>query len=462
MIKRIVVYSALIFLVNLRLVQAEYIIVTTNKSGAIVPLAPATLQSHHEEALFDSMMRYPWPQCTASAIRGHLTKQELAALTAPQPFAEESFLRAKLQALCGNSIDIVYVPTTLYELLVLREFLLGFSDQFMQLGIKLGQCYAETETSLTKLIAHHHDDLKAIINEYVRDYDPAHQARNLVLQATYLRLNFLVGTYLLSACPGATVDQLRTQLEQHAKKLAAVCIENIITIYENLFAPRYAKAINDSYTMFYFPELGIECANGSLSDGIVAGSLDLEYEAVRSNKAVLFRGAQPFQHPLTDNLVIDTTLVQTGNNIFKPRSLSFANTLFAGSIFGVNEMAYSFMSSDYNAAYGLMIDKADYCATRCDNLFFVTPFPTLVGLFVQGQFCHSRSCAAANQGTLVKEIHGFGYDAQDHSGLLLTYTDPLAQEKKLTKYFSSPSIRIMRVGMRAGVTRDRLITLLKN
>src|SRR5579872_6730892 len=107
-----------VFLVALcQPLYAELLVVKKDAAGMIAALDNADEARYL--AAMNILMKYQWPMCTIS----QLTEDEQKELLSPGvPAAEENFIRKKIKALDQN-LDVVFVPTTIYELFCLRTSL---------------------------------------------------------------------------------------------------------------------------------------------------------------------------------------------------------------------------------------------------------------------------------------------------------------------------------------------------
>jgi len=173
----------------------------------------------------------------------------------------------------------------------------------------------------------------------------------------------------------------------------------------------------------FIPKL-VETISTKASITLIENITKIEYEIQHINKALLIRGASfvPFEIKKFGKKD-DTPTLLAGNTLqepkdltpeekqktsfykytFKPYSIAFGNSLFAGAFIDPEACAYSYLTEYVNQSieqlkqlvgYVLFIDKHDYMRTRISNLFFVAPLCTLAALFAKGEFFHSRSTAA--------------------------------------------------------------------
>lgn len=90
-------------------VYAELLVIKKGKHG-FVPLDES--DEKNKSLIAHILLKYEWPMVIANS---DLTKQEEDELLSPKPYAEEKFIRRKLQAINPN-YDVVFIPTSIYEL----------------------------------------------------------------------------------------------------------------------------------------------------------------------------------------------------------------------------------------------------------------------------------------------------------------------------------------------------------
>lgn len=140
-----------------------------------------------------------------------------------------------------------------------------------------------------------------------------------------------------------------------------------------------------------------------------------------------------------------------------PRSISYGNSLFAASLQDAGACSYEYFtySNDpANIGYGLLIDKEAYVANECDNLFFVSPLPTLVALFAIGAYFHSRSKAAIfSDPAQGSKLIGIYEEAtlKDAAHLFLIQREPLLHELIFSRYLAQHA-RILKQPQATGTT----------
>jgi len=153
-------------------------------------------------------------------------------------------------------------------------------------------------------------------------------------------------------------------------------------------------------------------------------TIDLEYEAFKQNKGLLFRGSNLFEvkniHQDSKKLIASTLY-----DVSEPFSLSFGNSLFAGYINDVGACAYNYLVR--NSGYVLFINKFDYVDNYCSNLFFISSLATETAIFGGGEAFHSRSKAAVKE-----KNQNDGYRV---NGMMESYEMNLEPNEDIKKYY---------------------------
>ena len=107
-------------------IRAEYLIIKKTEQG-LVPLD--TSDEPHAEAIIKILFDYQWPMVVANLSMTRQEQEEL--LTAGQPNGEEEFLRKKIKEINPN-YDVIFIPTTIYELFALADVNKKGDDSVLQ------------------------------------------------------------------------------------------------------------------------------------------------------------------------------------------------------------------------------------------------------------------------------------------------------------------------------------------
>jgi hypothetical protein len=463
---------------------AELLIVDTS-SGLVKPLEVNSLSNQEKTRLYEIMTKYQWPSSTAYALSGQLTPAMMSLLYSPVPMAEELCIR-KIVRNAGKDFDVVFVPTVLYELFVLRYVFLAESSFFANNATKIIQSFDENKISRNAQKSG--NDFTDVLNTFKDSFDLTNTgwsvstivtafknhfagAANNHVRDAYFEINEQLGFFLLQNNAYATVGDCACDVEKKSYDIAFELINSLITAYNS--KDDFALPLN--MYPFYFPQMVVELDTKTKllkQDGIVAHAIDVEYNARKQNQGCFYRGTGVIQHALHKidpqiNTVIDSCLDYADfskgslfdESAFNPRSISYGNSLFAASLVDSGAMAYEYCAHSSCIGYALLIDKYGYVADRCNDLFFVSPLPTFVALFVGGAWFHSRSKAAVNQtpaiGFNVVGIYGTSF-LKDTTNFLLTQRNPLYHEAIFSLYLADHACLIKPNVSCSSATFDRI------
>lgn len=255
---------------------------------------------------------------------------------------------------------------------------------------------------------------------------------------------------------------------------------NSIKSVAELIAVRIKKADTTCLDLAILQKNEIE-KKGLKIDGVVARTIDLEQLAREKNHALLFRGTgvfeklggfeeieseKPMQTKKTMHIVSSLQPVSSAKEPqsfgeiveaykgehFKPFSISFGGSLFAGFFSDSGATVYAFMQKEDMYGYALTMDKMGYYLTgllHINDLFFIPPLNTLSSLFACHEFFHPRgkACIPGDPLKYNKKVEGFSWmvNFPDYSGLFLIQRDPLKHEKLFSKYVADNAV-ILKVG----------------
>lgn len=381
------------------------------------------------------LWKYTWPSCIAQDLTEEekkilLRSKTKQALRSEIKEAEENFIKIKIQEI-SKDLDVVFVPNTLYELFLMRqEQFIKIQDQFdidfelmNFLQMTKEQIYNMKEQAQFKgtLIAF----MKNYINQlYNKNNEFFFKISNdkIILSLKYQQafINWLLFQYREQRfASGAEVSDLIYQNKESIKKLL-VPISNMIV--------KIAKDDNQ----------------------LISQSIDLDYFARNKNEGLLFRGSSLRPSASISEKekvlhVLDTALHK--NN--KALSISFGNSLFAGSLKDQGACVYHYLLQKNLAAasssqqesvvgYALTINKFEYINNYISNLFFISAFCLEAGLVGKGEFFHSRTKPAVlKKNDYTVNIEGinptYGY-ILDPLGIFLITRDPYKQAKLFSDY----------------------------
>lgn len=226
-----------------------------------------------DQKLFKSAYKvlatYQWPMCLAHVHT--FSKQEKKSLFSSTPYAEEDFIRNKIQQIDKN-LDLIFVPTTMYELFcylmffknlnqtgkssvydltrsISNQFALGEFDSFYHQAIAQRPVYAQRRLSF---------DFYAQFNE------------SLEVQSFAFLMHQQLASFLINHVAGcarpATSGAFAQKIKEHSSLLTQDIIDQLVTI---------------SYSEYNFQKLKKELDKEKKlkSDGMVAKAIELEYKA---------------------------------------------------------------------------------------------------------------------------------------------------------------------------------------
>jgi hypothetical protein len=322
-------------------------------------------------------------------------------------------------------------------------------------------------------------DLTSIARAYARIN------KNESLIEAHFKINNSLLEYCKKLVPdllnGATVADLHAMLNVHSPLIVATIIRSLpekFTKYRKQEQQKFTQQWlvekmllggdlyepNRHYGLLYpldFTKLKDELSHDKnlKPESVIAKTINLEYRARKLNRGIMLRGSTTIkQHlggspGLDPEVLIDSVLRahgkepsslrefldSYGQQKFLQRSLSFGNSLFAGSLNDNNATSYYYMTQQGKevVGYALLIDKKAYKINYLNNLFFIAPFNNLVALFAQGEFFHSRSKASVKKLTFKEErmpIDGIELPLIDVIGFLLIERDPLEQAALISEY----------------------------
>jgi len=427
----------------------------------------------------DILLKYQWPMVVASK----LTKEEQdALLTKDKPYAEEQFIEAKIrEETKRDDLHVVFIPTTIYELFVMVEAL-KTNDQENPLQNAFKE-FTHTKKELLSedlfrlLISKGINNTEAInnnfksANELFFKENKAYWYINQKLSQTLFASNELFKKTTRDS------SELRSKIEQQSTLLINTFIQQL-----NSQILRRRLSIHE-----YEREKLVKKISTKVSIALIENITKIEYEIQRINKALLIRGTSfvPFEIKKFGKKD-DTPTLLAGNTLqepkdltpeekqktsfykytFKPYSIAFGNSLFAGAFRDPAACAYNFLTEYVNQSiqqleqlvgYVLFIDKHDYMCTRISNLFFIAPLCTLAALFAEGEFFHSRSTAAIKIKTneFGEEVEGISpfFRILDPTGIFLITRNPL-KHAALFSDFLAKNGRIIQLGDEKDLTPE--------
>lgn len=398
------------------------------------------------QAIADVMMHYQWPMVIDTQLTS-VEKDEL--LSSDKPYAEERFIAKKLQEI-DPFYDIVFIPTTLYELFamsyidnrkkILKQLTFDISekisavvkDSSMEQNQKIQQLiYLRKEFEKTrgedlekyeelKKFNVNRPDLDGLLNKFINytTIGKNNTLRNISLEFNqinkkyypdlFLKINQELYSYLVNnesqvfeqAQSGFDISE---KIESQIYPITASCITN----HKNNFKSKFQDEIID------YPDLT------TLNyDGILASAIILDYQARKKNQGLLLR--------VSEDIIIDNQPIVTSSIKVQPSSLtldllekpiehystldlsqkvtekglrhysaSWGNSLFAGYLYDYGACAYYYANRySYKTGVGIFVDKKVYYNNPLENVFTIPALGTLASLLSEGEWFHARSKSA--------------------------------------------------------------------
>jgi len=444
------------------------------------------------------MLDYSWPTNLAKKDRlsndHEVFKQEEAA--------EEKYIRKIIKKEVGDQYDIVFVPTVMYELFLLKEcfeVIIKSKNIFNFKAPILGEDKDVNLFSETSLIYDNYLDgkIREIIknkNNTMQDVFKAYrsyaegifpvQMKEYLNQgntqfekgAVSAKMNFFINnsliTFFSKEFKMTNSEVLFQQLQDTSSVVTTRILNDLIHSFNSYVVQKFPNASKDrdffdtyGSEIFDFGILASELhikKDALNPDGIIAKTIVAEYKARETNKALLFRGASLVSNSF-DEKEVSSIINSIGFKLPKdtPKSIfnvmklyftneildyvgSYGNSLFAGSIKDKGACAYNYIVKAKNDAekigYLLYVDKRQYQTDQCDNLFFVAPLGSVEGIFSRGEFFHSRSKIGYTIFEKNRSDIGVFHGLDDKIGLLVINRDPMLQAALLSNYISKHAL----------------------
>jgi len=413
----------------------------------------------NKTAIANIMLNYEWPMVIANTA---LTKEEQnELLTSGKSNVEEEFIRAKVKEI-DPSYDVVFIPTSLYELFVISFYRKNPQDplnvaNFDLLHLKkVTNSYGQIMLSSILNITH---ETSQVIESKI--FDIYKENNNIFYPDAFFYINNALLARIFSYYPmfadSSDINALTDELKNRSTN----------------FAARLILAIDSSSLKRMKREIDPKDASAAIkSDGVLAKVITLEYEARAANKALLFRGTSRMQTEKSDTskdkLVLMGNVLRTGSTVLEsyearnlPYSISFGNSLFAGWFMDSGEYgacAYQYLISQ--GGYALFVDKKYYIKNKLMgpstlDLFFIAPLAPLAALFTSGEYFHSRSKAVLPLKEMGKgnDVKGLADQFIDPHGVLTVIRDPFVHAQLFSKYLAQ-NMRIISRGDESNLTEQ--------
>ncbi len=474
--------------------QADYIIVkrvaaavggasvAMGGAGGVAPVATGPLQvvgpdnttPEQQAELYRIMMTYEWPMSSAAYEFGKITRDEAEELFAPGvDSAEQNFIRKKIQTseLLGADFDVVFVPKTLYELFAL-DYLFHLQPQkfayvcALYHALQQGQedliykafsggmslcetlkayLYGLQIDELSEVLNTASCDLLSTINDFIVKVFPlaGDKVEVVIDSITPKTLWGLINDYIGTSILQPTVNYLDPLQQKIREDVVTGLMDELLLriqksweIMNTAIKPlRQPSGIVSRHIQQVFSSIKVSYTVNTLErkvTDLLSEMIRTEYASRAGNYGYIVRSINGgrLQGQVLDGA---SCLLSTSDPSHGGYSLSYGNSLFAGAFRDQGACTFSF-AVGCNVCYALEIDKASYVFNRgCNGLFFVSPLPTLSGLFGCGEIFHSRTRILSKETAL-----GLAPEAMDYSNnisFLREVGDSFKQELLFQEYF---------------------------
>lgn len=436
--------------------HAELLIIK-HEEGHFIPLD--TSDKPHHAAITDILLKYQWPMVITNTT---LTEEEKNELLLPnRPHAEEDFIRIKLQKI-DPRYDVAFLPTALYELFIASyyknkpENILHSIIQFLEPDY--------LSNKITKILS---DPNEQENTEYSHIYEIYKKSNTIFYKNAFFIINNALATTILKYGPFESLQALNSTIKTKSGELAASYINKAKTTIQAI-----RKMIPVGHITLPFQK----ATKFIIERSIIQKVFDLEYEARELNKGILLRGSITLKDiplgaqkgTLTGSMLpayetMDNTKLYRGykEKTLPPYSISFGNSLFAGSFDDEDATVYSFFRVGPALGYALLIDKKAYIHNHINELFFIAPLATLPAFFTAGEYFHSRTKVALAdkkqpQTPIIKGIFSKPTEYPlDPAEVIVLQRDPFYHAELFSKFLSK-NIRVVKVGDYQNFTVDEI------
>ena len=419
------VCTSILFLLWSQAIFTELLVIKKNERGHYVSLDQNDAKHHKKIAAV--ILSYQWPMIVANTKLNSQLKpdeqNELLSSGLEYACAEEKFIRKKLQEI-DASYDVVFIPTSLYEILTLHE---------MRNNNKLIQTLKNKALPL---------DFESLAQGSYESVDIIHDREYTDL---FFDNNNNIVHFLFQKYPdfqiAANANIMADDIEIRSQEIPVVAINSSKDNLSNKICrdkvplDEFLHTVCTDQTSIFYPYFGKSVASNKLLAQVMA----IEYEARKQNKALLFRTNNIINIQIDDSLkevsCLATTLHVHAQN--EPHINSFGNSLFAGVVNDPGACVYH-LSGIYKNTFGLFLDKKDYIEKGpSSDLFLVSPVSSIISLGGRNEWFHSHSkVALALQDEDKVYIAGVGGRFTVDSPLITKTQDPFEHAQKFSKYLA--------------------------
>ena len=387
-----------VLFISTTVLYAEYIVVKSvqGKLNAIEDAEEYT-------TIYKILMTYQWPMLIGHAKK--LPIEELRELTKTGIPAEEHFLRKKLKEVSPD-LDLIFIPTLLYELLAIQYYNSAEESALQEL-IQIG--YRLEDVSINK----------EVINTIGKKPDTNSQTlydiflmRNNLPQVrqAHQEMNKFIFKFFLSIDSELKPD---TFLIKNYNNL----LVDITKFYKDIFSRSYFEYFKNFEKVKKLTDFEIKMHNenraylyragrdvpiyivGTKGDDKIPieiyfmasdASVNPTYEdLVRIYNRQAFIGEKKYQWNISKRYELLTSVEQS---LIPLASVSYGNSLLAGYFNDITACAAYYIGKQPNRiGYALEIDKISFLTGNLKTLLNLSLFNTIMALCAKGEFFHSRS-----------------------------------------------------------------------
>lgn len=336
------------------------------------------------------------------------------------PFAEEKFIRSKIQEI-DNNFDIAFIPDVIYES--------AFLGRRTEAGGANGGQYEEgsQEIQATILIGNSNyksklleEQVKKIITESFSlgkersYYNVLGYMYNLNLHPITINIAFNINNEIVGIIKNDFnfIRNIIAQSNQRTQKN-----RNIFTKSEGTrLTDILTESIHVYFQQFDDPRASWNnLINKNLLKEVIKKVAKIELEAAEAGIALVFRGSQGKDSPLRmkqeaykdfsypeqnyrEKMLLNKTRELLESDTY-PYSISFGSSLMAGMATESGGNVYRFMVS-YGGGYALKIDKQEFFHRQRSyvrNMFFIPPLGAIFSFYATDDLFHPRTRVGFNQ-----------------------------------------------------------------
>lgn len=420
------------FLFSCFYLQAQILVVKISANGWIEPILDKDIEQYNQQ-IVEILLKYTWPTCIAHDLTD---AEKIELLSSDKPGAELDFVRKKIKAI-SKDLDVIFVPTTLYELFVITminfEKLSTFSqnpDLFNIFSLNISKNVFTNIKQWIGSIVYSLSDAERVKQEINKEYN---KFNDKIFGTLFQGLSILNFHKMF-------IQYLQEQFFMDFFLLKIDKIHNILSAKRYNIMEKFLNKIKSQETF----KLAVTI-DASDQLNIIKKSIDLDYQAFEGNKALLYRGSDFLNIPSVygrKKILATTVLGATSDTSFQkiisinPYSLSFGNSLFAGCYNDSGACAYYYLKRIKDMGYAILINKLGYIDNYNSNLFFIAPLATEVGLLGSGEWFHSRSkpvvVVKSDKPIQVRGVSGPAI--LDTYGIFLVVRNPYKQAQLFSEY----------------------------